>query len=84
MPENGTNHNGIGAYDTAFMTWMQVSPDTCRDPNSDMGHWVQGLMAGMLAWQLGCPERAAGIVRAARAGAAVMHGTELVTRRELL
>lgn len=84
MTENG-RHNGTSAYDIALTTWLAISGEDCRDPHSEVGHFVQGLMAGMVEWGSGYDsERADGIVRAARAGAAVLHGIEMVQRRELL
>ena len=85
MTENGRLITDHSVYDVTRMAWEHVSAETCRNPDSDGGHWVRGLLTGMVAWRTGCaPEQAEGVVCAARAAAAIIHSTELAQRRELL
>jgi hypothetical protein len=85
MTDNGGLRNGTGVYDMTRTAWEHVSAETCRDPDSDEGHWVRGLLTGVVAWRADCsPEQAEGIVGAARAAAAIIHSTEIAQRRELL
>jgi hypothetical protein len=69
-------------YDLARLTWASMSRANCCDPDSDIGHFAQGLVAGMLEHAAGIDsETADRMTRAARASAAVLHTGELSNGR---